>query len=639
MALTIGVDVGGTFTDVVAFDGETITGRKVPTTPDQAIGVATTLEALGIGDDSVFLHGTTAGTNALLEGRGARTALVTTAGFEDVVEIGRQARPSLYDSFADRPPPLVERSLRFGFDGDVTGLVDSLSRESPEAVAVALVRSYLEPGVELDLAQRLGSELDVPVSVGAELSPAFREYERVATTVLNAFLTPEVAGYLDRLDATVQAGRKLVMTSSGGLLPFGSAVGYAGRLVLSGPAAGVVAATELGQAKGYQSVISFDMGGTSTDVCRIARARSSANPRHGGAGRVNRVPSLPVRSIGAGGGSLGWIDGGGALRVGPASAGSIPGPAAYGLGGDQATVTDANTALGRIPSDVALGGSVALDLVAARRALAVIGSAVGLGIDDAASGIVEVVDTHMERALRAVSVEEGVDPRDSVLVAFGGAGGLHASRLAKRLGMVKTLIPPLSGVFSALGLLLARPSSDATQTVMLVEGSSLLPGAVEAIVAKAWDTFSRDHGFKGDDVTATGEVRYVGQAHELAVPLTAAWAEIRESFEADHRSRFGFIREGQPIELVDVRAEVRGPAPLSWTDLPLVTATEPPFPGLSMTLVEGREAEAGVWQRGDLPTGFETSGPAIVIERDSAIWLEPDDTMSVHDDGTLEIVW
>ncbi len=631
MALTIGVDVGGTFTDVVVFDGDSVTGRKLPTTPDQSAAVIAALAQSGVGMDTVFLHGTTAGTNALIEGRGARTALVTSEGFEDLIEIGRQARPSLYDSFVDRPPPLVERSLRFGFaGGDPGALIGAIRAAGPAAIAVALVRSYAEPSEELALADRIGEELSVPVSVGARVSPAFREYERIATTVLNAFLTPEVAGYLSRLDQMTGVGRRLVMTSSGGLMPFESAVGYAGRLVLSGPAAGVVAATELGRAKGYDSVISFDMGGTSTDVCRITDNPSAARQRRRGGGWVNRVPSLPVRTIGAGGGSLAWVDDGGALRVGPRSAGSVPGPAAYGLGGDQPTVTDANVLLGRIPGGLALGGSVALDTGAARRAMAEVGSSLGLDADTSAAGILEVVDTHMERALRAVSVEEGADPRESALVAFGGAGGLHASRLARRLGMPRTLIPPLSGVFSALGLLLARPGSDATRTVMIDEGSSTLPGVMESILAEAREAFSRDHGSAGVGVVALGETRYVGQSHELAVPLTESWIDLRDSFEAEHRARFGFIRHDQPIELVNVSCEVTGPPPLHWADLPALVVHDLPNP-------ETGSPGAPVWQRSELPPGFEAAGPAIVVESDSAVWLEPDDRMTVHDDGTLEV--
>jgi N-methylhydantoinase A len=427
------------------------------------------------------------------------------------------------------------------------------------------------------------------------------------------------------------------MTSSGGLLPFGSAVGYAGRLVLSGPAAGVVAATELGLARGQPSVISFDMGGTSTDVCRISGPASAGSLRRTNAGWVNRVPSLPVKTIGAGGGSLAWVDAGGALRVGPRSAGSVPGPAAYGKGGELATVTDANVVLGRIPSDRPLGGSVSLDAGAARKAIAALGELLGLDPGGAGAGIVEVVDTHMERALRAVSVEEGSDPRESVLVAFGGAGGLHASRLARRLGMSKTLIPPHSGVFSALGLLLARPSSDAARTVMLDEGSSLLDGVAAAIVAEARRTFADDHGGQGLAVDARAEVRYAGQSHELVIPLGASWERLRQSFEGEHQARFGFIREGQPLELVNVGAVVTGRAPMSWGDLPLLEIRDRPMPTRTTSIVGSTPIEVEVWERDGLPPGFETRGPAIIVEADSAVWLEPDDRVSVGVDGTLEI--
>jgi N-methylhydantoinase A len=564
--------------------------------------------------------------------------LVTTRGFEDLIEIGRQARPKLYDSFADRAPALAPRRLRIGYDDDFDHLRSRLAELDAEAIAVALVRSYSDPKVELELAERIASELGVPVSAGAVVSPAFREYERIATTVLNAYLTPEVAGYLARLDQMVPAGQRLVMTSSGGLLPFASATGYAGRLVLSGPAAGVVAATALGAAKGHRSVISFDMGGTSTDVCRI-EGQASAAGRHESAGWVNRVPSLPVRTIGAGGGSVAWVDEGGALRVGPRSAGAHPGPASYGLGGDQATVTDANVILGRIPPGSALGGSVALDVAAAERAAHEVGTTLALGVEAVAAGIVEVVDTHMERALRAVSVEEGVDPRDSALVAFGGAGGLHATRLARRLGIRTILIPPLSGVFSALGLLLASPSSDAERTVMLEEGSARLGGAVRAIFEEARAAFARDHGVTGEELAAWAEVRYVGQSHELAVTLSPSWQEVREEFETAHETRFGFARRSEPIELVTVRAVVSGRAPISWDDLPLLTTSGEPTMAQGSAIVTDRPVEVAVWERTGLPPGFETAGPAIVVERDSAVWLEPGDRLSVQDDGTLELTW
>jgi N-methylhydantoinase A len=624
----VGVDVGGTFTDVVVLDGESIDGHKVRTTPDQSDGVALALSDR-VDDVTTILHGTTAGTNALIEGRGATTALVTTRGFEDLLEIGRQARPSLYDPFADRPVALSPRSLRLGYAGDIEAIKELVEQAAPEAVAVALVRSYTDPSEEIHLASRLQDMVDVPVSVGALVSPQFREYERIATTVLNAYLTPELAGYLSSLDRRVGGGRRLVMTSSGGLLPFAAASAYAGRLVLSGPAAGVVAATAVGKAKGFESIISFDMGGTSTDVCRVDDSATQMTG-HSGAGRVNRVPAIPVRTIGAGGGSLAWVDDGGALRVGPTSAGADPGPAAYGRGGVVATVTDANVVLGRIPADLSLGGSVPLDIGAARRALGLLGADLGIEVDEVAAGIIEVVDTHMERALRAVSVEVGVDPRNSVLVAFGGAGGLHATRLARRLGMTRTLIPPLSGVFSALGLLLASPSSDASRTVMLEEGSTRLAPVTEEILDEAGRSYHTDHGSDPRSRRAWAEVRYAGQSHELPVGLVPDWARLRQAFEDMHRARFGFKRPGEAIELVDVRAEVVGRSPISWADLPPVRASAAPT-------AANRGPEVPIYSRVALAPGNEIDGPAVVIERDSAVWLEPGDRMSVHEDGTLDV--
>ena len=631
MPSTVGVDVGGTFTDVVAFDGETLIGGKTPTTPDQSIGVMRALADLDLGPDFRFLHGTTAGTNALLEERGARVALVTSEGFEDLIEIGRQARPSLYDPFADRPTPLVPARLRVGAGGSPEEILEKLEALEPEAVAVALVRSYTDPAKELMLASIIGDHLGVPVSAGARVSPEFREYERIATTVINAYLSPEVSGYLRRLGAGLATPSRFVMTSAGGLLPFEAASMLAGRLVLSGPAAGAVAAAEIARAKGHRSAISFDMGGTSTDVCRITDGEALVGVGRRVAGRINRVPSLPVNTIGAGGGSVAWRDEGGALRVGPRSAGAVPGPVAYGRGGNVPTVTDADVVLGLIPSDLALAGSVPLDAAAAAGALTGLGREIGLDLDATARGVVDVVDSHMERAVRAVSVEEGSDPRESVLVAFGGAGGLHAVRLARRLGMRTVLIPPLSGVFSALGLLLARPRADVARTVLLEEGSGRLPQLVREMKAQARSAFDEMQIPGKGEALAHAAMRYVGQSHELTVLADPDWGRLRALFEEAHRTHFGFDRTGEPIELVDLHAEVTGNASLSWDELPRRSVDRRPEPVLSTG--EGR----AVWNRADLPVGFETQGPALITERDSVTLLEPEDRMLVHDDGTLEI--
>ncbi len=622
MTRLIGVDVGGTFTDVVVLDEGTIHGAKVPTRPQQADGVAA---AVSGGRDDVFLHGTTAATNALLEERGARVALVTDAGYEDVIEIARQDRPSLYDAFADRPRPLVERDRRFGLGSDEEELLAALAATDPEVVAISLIESYLDPGREIELERRLGAELGRPVLRSSLVSPEFREYERTATTVLSAYLTPSVADYLRALDERLPMERRLVMTSSGGLLPFSRAPESAGRLVLSGPSGGALAAAALGRHHGYETVLSFDMGGTSTDVSRITGGTPAVGTGHRVGGRINRVPAIPIRTIGAGGGSIGWLDRGGALRVGPRSAGAVPGPAAYGHGGTEPTVTDANLVAGHLPADMALGGTVRLHTDRAREALARLALAMDCDVAAAATGMLEVVDSHMEHALRSVSVEEGTDPRDAVLVAFGGAGGLHATRLARRLGIRKVLVPPLSGVFSALGLLLATPRADRARTVMAADGArdlGALRAALEREVAERYhDTF----GSEPATVETRSDVRYVGQSHELEVAADAGWDRLRIEFETAHRRRFGFDRPGEPFELVNLRSVATGVAPMTWSDLPSLSTEGP---------ARGRD---GVWERASLPSGFTLNGPAIVVEANSAVLLEAGDVLVVLDDGTLEI--
>lgn len=609
MTKIIGVDVGGTFTDVVSLADGVLIGHKVPTTPDQSDGVAGAVDG---GADDIFLHGTTTATNTLLEERGADVALLTDVSYEDLIEIGRQDRPSLYDSSIDRPQPLVPRYRRVS-DPELVG--------DAEIVAIALLDSYLDGSRERELAK----QVSLPTVLSSVVSPEFREYERFATTVLSAYLTPSVSSYLTALDRRLTMSTRLVMTSSGGLVPFGGAPELAGRLLLSGPAGGAVAAAAVGTHHGHDSVISFDMGGTSTDVCRIPGGVLSVGTGHRVAGRVNRVPSVPIQTIGAGGGSIAWVDDGGALRVGPRSAGATPGPAVYGHGGADMTVTDANVLAGHIPVDLALGGTVSLDFAAGREAAERLAVATGLGVDRAISGVLEVVDAHMERALRAVSVEEGADPRDSVLVAFGGAGGLHASRLARRLGIRRVLVPPHSGVFSALGLLLATPRADFARTVMLDESSDRLARSIETVGSSAKARFSSMFGRLPETTTVTADIRYVGQSHELEVTATADWAELASTFHAAHRDRFGFDRPDEQIEVVNVRSVATGRPPIAWADLPRVSEKASPIGG------------NGVWKRGSLPAGFETTGPAVVVEDNSATLLEADDRLMVLEDGSLEI--
>ncbi len=620
MSRVIGVDVGGTFTDVVVFDGTTVMSRKVPTTVDQSEGVAM---AVGGDSDDLFLHGTTAATNTLLQSQGARVGLVTDPGFEDLIEIARQDRPSLYDSSKDRPDPLVDRELRVGFSGDIDELETALA--NAEVVVVGLLESYRDPARESALAVELRRVLGMEVVESAMVSPEFREYERIATTVLSAYLTPSVSRYLSALDARLPMERRLVMTSSGGLVPFAAASQVAGRLVLSGPAGGAVAAASLGDHHGYDSVISFDMGGTSTDVSRITGGVVAVGSGHEVAGRVNRVPAVPIRTIGAGGGSIAWIDPGRALRVGPRSAGANPGPACYGRGGTEPTVTDAHLVAGNLPQDLALGGTVTLNPYAAETAIGSLAGTVGLTATAAAAGILEVVDSNMEHALRSVSVEEGADPRESVLVAFGGAGGLHATRLARRLGMGKVLVPPLSGVFSALGLLLAAPGADTARTVMMEENDIRFPSAVAELTAEAHSRFRDLYGIEARVVTVSADVRYRGQSHELEVVAEPHWRILRERFESLHHQRFGFTRPGEEVEVINLRASAEGLPPMTWADLP------PLHP-------HGRPTgEGGVWRRESLPSGFRLSGPALVVETNSAVLLGDGEELTVLDDGTLEM--
>ena len=620
--MIIGVDVGGTFTDIVEFEDGVLSGRKVPTTPSQADGVVSAISG-ETGD--LFLHGTTAATNALLEGAGARVALITDEGYEDLIEIGRQERPSLYDSSVDRPQSLVARALRFGYGGDADQVLRKVAESSPEVVAVGLIESYLDTRSEGALAARIREHVPVPVLTSAEVSPEFREYERLATTVLTAYLTPSVSDYLHSLDERVPMSSRLIMTSSGGLLPFSDGRRSAGRLVLSGPAGGAVAAAALGAHHGYQSVLSFDMGGTSTDVSRITDGSLAVGSGHTVGGHVNRVPSVPIRTIGAGGGSIAWVDAGGSLRVGPRSAGSIPGPAAYGLGGTDPTVTDANLMVGNIPAWLDLGGSVVVDPSLAVSAVARVAGQLGLSAMATAEGILEVVDTHMEHALRSVSVEEGADPREAVLVAFGGAGGLHASKLARRLGMAKVLIPPLSGVFSALGLLLASPRADVARTVMLPEGDANLKLRMDELADEAANRFLLTFSHGPTSTSATADVRYVGQSHELEVTAAGSWDLIRSGFEQAHSEVFGFRRAGEPIEVVNLRAVAAGQAPIEWNDLPQLGSTSDP-----------RRIETA-WDRSSLPAGFEATGPSLVVETNSAVLIGENESLLVLDDGSLEL--
>jgi N-methylhydantoinase A len=569
--ISVGVDVGGTFTDLVAIvDGRLVTAKVPSVAGDEARGVAAALAAAGIDENAVdvLAHGTTVATNALLERRGARTALVTTEGFRDVIEIGRQNRASLYDLTVHRPPPLVPRELRFtvrermGPEGVLVPLDEASLRETVallaaadvEAVAVCLLFSFLYPEHERLVSEALGSALPgVPVTLSCELLPEFREYERTSTTVANAYLAPGLSTYLAEIEP-----RTLVMQSSGGVVDAATAVARPASCVLSGPAAGVVGAAFVAAAGGFQDVISFDMGGTSTDVAAVLGGEPQVTAESVVAGVPIRFPMVDVHTIGAGGGSIAWLDDGGALRVGPRSAGARPGPACYGRGGDEPTVTDANLVLGYLADGAVLGGEVVLDRALAEAALArlpVDGSLhkrstpglrdrdVAEGAIAAALGVVRVVEADMARALRVVTVERGIDPRGLALVAFGGAGPLHACALAEELGIERVLVPLASGVLSALGLAAADLRRDYVAPAVV---------AFEELEARA------AANLPGATTRKLVDARYRGQAYELTLD-----AEGWESgFPTAHEQRYGF-RLDADVELVARRlvATISRPRP------------------------------------------------------------------------------
>jgi N-methylhydantoinase A/oxoprolinase/acetone carboxylase beta subunit len=582
----LGIDSGGTFTDVVAGDGRV---AKVASTPDDpARAVERAADAVGgRGRIDVLTHGTTVATNALLERRGARVALISTRGFVDEIEIARQVRPSLYDPFVDRPPPIVGRDMRFEVSGrlDARGVeIEAFDGALPEiadevdAIAVCLLHADLDPRHEREVGDALRAVRSELVVCSHEVSPEFREYERMVTTVVEAFLEPVCTPYLTQLAS--MAPEALVMTSAGGLVPVAAGARLAASLLLSGPAGGVRAAAEIASACGFADAVSFDMGGTSTDVCLVrGRVPEPASERVV-AGFPIRLPALDVHTVGAGGGSIARVDAGGALAVGPRSAGAVPGPACYGRGGAESTVTDADLVLGRIPADSVFPDLGRLDVAAARRALERAGVT--------AEGVVRVVDAAMERAVRVVTVERGVDPRELALVAFGGAGPMHACAIAEALGMRAVVVPPRAGVCSAAGLLCAPKSREVVHSL----GRASLADALARVEREA-----RARVGDGAIVETAVDCRYAGQSHELTVASP-------DDFPAEHQRRNGHARPGAPIEVIAVRARASIPAPLRITDLPDVERSRVVGPAVvaepdcTMWVPEGWHAEPrelGAW--------------------------------------------
>jgi N-methylhydantoinase A len=672
----VAIDTGGTFTDCVWMERGRLRMVKVfstPADPSQAI-----VEALGkieTQGELILLHGTTVGTNALLERKGARTALVTTAGFEDAIEIGRQARPKLYDFFFDRVDPLVAGDLRFGInertasDGevlsapsaaDLKSLAVQVAAKRPESIAIVLLFSFANPKNERLVAEVL-KPLGVPLSISHEILPEFREYERTSTVVINGYLQPVMQRYLESLEGRFRrevAGgiasgstRIFVMQSSGGITSLASAAREPVRTVLSGPAGGVVGAAASASASGFSKIIGFDMGGTSTDVSLVEGALATATDAQV-AGFPVGVPMLDIHTVGAGGGSLAHFDAGGVLRVGPESAGADPGPICYGRG-NQPTVTDANLLLGRLQATRFLGGDFTLDLERTRRVTGEWLKRQGsrLALEKFAAGVIRVVNATMEKAIRVVSIERGRDPRDFALVASGGAGGLHACALAEALSIPHVIVPALPGALSALGILVSDVVKDYSRTVLWRVAGKLSYAKVEAEFGALQKQAAKDFQHEAWQGTVhykrSVDIRYRGQGYELNLPFGK---NLLKEFENEHRRRYGYVHAEGEVELVTLRlrAAVKSPRmkatahDVKKMDTTLGAESEPSLarPRAAVPTrvwFDGKKLGTAMYSRDALRAGKSYRGPAVVTEYSATTVIPPGKRFRIDRAGNLVI--
>ena len=660
----VGIDVGGTFTDIAILQDGKLTIHKLPSTPaDPAEGVRRGIAEINVGD-AEYVHGSTVATNALLEGKGGRTALVTTLGFEDVLEIGRQSRSDLYDLNLERPPALAPRELRFGLPErvDYTGailedltpaaieaLVAQLQEARVDGVAVCFLFSFLNPLHEEMLLESLRRMPNPPfISISSQVIPEFREYERTSTVVMNSYVGPVMARYLNELENSLGSELR-VMQSSGGSITARMAAEQPVRTVLSGPAGGVVGAFHTGVVAGYLDLITLDMGGTSTDVSLCpGRIKETTSATLGG--YPISVPMIEIHTVGAGGGSIARIDAGGALVVGPESAGADPGPACYGKG-DRITVTDANLVLGRLCPAQFLGGRLPLDKPRAEQVISGLAAQIGSGVQETALGIIRVVNANMERAIRTISLERGYDPRRFTLIPFGGAGPMHCCELAQELGIPRVLAPTHPGILSALGVAIANVVKDYSRTVMLRGGEidrQRLEEEFHGMENRAREEL-RQEGLPVDRMTAHRflDARYVGQSFELTIDYPAPSSRrsdlqraIANRFYQVHMQRFGYADRTEAVEIVNLRLklelEVEKPIPRLENSL----EDTDPKPGQSSSSKSESEASAalieeaevvfregvlttGLYQRERLMPGNRIAGPALMLQLDTTIVVPP----------------
>ena len=685
MAWRIGVDIGGTFTDVALIDD--VTGRigvaKAPTTPrDFAQGVLTALDTamrrydVPAGDVGLLAHATTIVTNALLEEKGARAALVATRGFRDVLELRRSARADLYDLFQDAPGTLIPRRRRFEIterigadgkvvvplaEGEIGDLIASLKAARVEAIAVSLLFSFINPAHEKWLGEKLRAAFpNIPVYLSSEVLPEIREFERASTTAVCAYVGPILASYLARLEsATSKLGlpRLYVMGSNGGVFEAAEGIAMPAMAVESGPAAGVVAAALAARQTGRMNFLSFDMGGTTAKASLIRDGHYETTPEYevGGGSNVNRwmngtghpirVPVIDLAEVSAGGGSIAWVDRAGALRVGPRSAGAEPGPVCYHRGGTEPTVTDCNLLLGYLDKGSLLGGDLQIDFEAAEKAVRdKLGAPLGIDARSAAAGVIDVVNHAMAEALKIVSVQRGHDPRDFTIAAFGGAGPLHAAALADELGVAEVVCPPIPGAFSALGLVGSDLKRDYVRTVYATTDTAdpeMLEAAFAALEAEGAAMLDRA------GVTAerrrferTVEARYQRQSYELSVPVPhgaitrGAIAEIADGFHQKHRQTYGHDNHAEPVQIVNLRVAAIGVIP------PLTIRQEPAAAGTDAVKTRRTvwfratgAVEAVVLDRSRMPAGSSVEGPAVIESLESTILVPPGWQARMNEDG------
>lgn len=636
--MRIAIDTGGTFTDCVYLQNNRVQILKLPSTPeDPALAVLETVAQIAPDGHAEIRHGTTVGTNALLERKGARVAFVTTEGFEDTIAIGRQNRPKLYDLAFTKEPPLAPEELRFGVaervasDGtilkhlcadELQKLKEVVRAAKPEAIAVSLLFSFANPKNERAVSAAL-REIGVPLSVSHEILPEFREYERGSTVLINAYLAPKMQRYVRKLDSTLRAnGSRLhVMQSSGGIVSAAFAAREPVRTILSGPAGGVVGALAVARAAGFQNIITFDMGGTSTDVALVnSEAGLMTSTESQILGMPVAVPMLNIHTVGAGGGSLASFDRGGALTVGPQSAGADPGPICYGRG-ERPTVTDANLLLGRLDPNAFLGGAMKLDKNRAREHFA---RAKGQlkSVEEFAAGIIRLANSHMEKALRRISVEQGYDPRDFVLVSFGGAGPLHACDLARALQIPKVLVPNFPGALSAYGILVSDVAREYSRTVMLAPDDAALEEHLAAL-EQAGRRDMEEEGWQGLAGRSL-DMRYAGQGYELRIDWSA---DFVDQFHRVHDRRYGYSDPNRPVQVVNARVR-------------MIAVTEKPVQE-QQELIPGNGRQAlladNLYDRARLHAGDRFTGPAVVVEYSATTYVPKSATASVDAFGNLII--